>query len=298
MKSFLLSFDVEEFNNPYCIEALFKILKILRKLKIKAIFFITLEYAERIKNNKKLIEELKNHFIGYHGKTHLFPYIYFITDTGEYISALERVIIEERENIDRFKKIFSLSSLNSFRAPGFSFSPVHLEGMRELGFTYDFSTFAFKRPTLLKGIIFYPNSRGSLFITEEKIIKRIRFFLIFLFDLLLKNPVILQWHPFDFVLKGHWMKKEGEKISFSFSLLSEREKRRKFKNLYRFIRIISLLQRAGILFPFSFNLPYNSFKKVNTEKVFLKARYWLLKYWNISPLFLRRHIEDFFKTNT
>lgn len=60
MKSILLSFDVEEFNNIHCINALFKILKILGKFKVKAIFFITLEYGERIKNNQRIMEELKN----------------------------------------------------------------------------------------------------------------------------------------------------------------------------------------------------------------------------------------------
>lgn len=146
-----------------------------------------------------------------------------MTDIEDYKKTIENVIIEERENIDKFRKIFNPVLINSFRAPGFSFTPPHLEGIREIGLIYDFSTLAFKRPTLYKGITFYPNSRGALFIIEKNIMRKIKFFLILLLDILLKNPVILQWHPFDFVLKGQWLKREGDKISFSYTLLPKEE---------------------------------------------------------------------------
>jgi len=167
----LLTFDIEDFINPNAIYALHTLLEMLKKYKIKAIFFITGHMAEKLTNFPDIIDQLKNHEIGFHSSSHsVRPIISEYTDVKSYHQAysisLEREtahinpltgIIEGEGGIYLLQDLFRPKKIEAFRAPGMSWTPPHLEALVNLGIKYDFSSnITAPEPIRYKGITFYP----------------------------------------------------------------------------------------------------------------------------------------------
>jgi peptidoglycan/xylan/chitin deacetylase (PgdA/CDA1 family) len=165
-----------------------RVLQILEKHRLRAMFFITGSVAKELKRFPTVVELLGKHEIGYHSSTHsVKPRIFEYTDIEDYNRAVE--ISKERETstidvetgditgeggINLLRRVFPRANVTSFRAPFLCWSPPHLEALRELGFKYDFSVDFCRSPIFHKGITFYPypiaidNFRNRFFYTEMK----------------------------------------------------------------------------------------------------------------------------------
>ena len=171
-----LTFDVEG-PAPYedlieerTLFILTTILKKLRKNKLKAIFFLPGSVAKTLSNYDELIELLRPHEIGYHSTTHsIRPLIFEYTDVPDHEKAFKISLERETASIHPvtgknvgegglllLKKIFPEKQIVSFRAPFMCWSPPHLEALKSLGISYDFSSSVNDAPFCYKGITFFP----------------------------------------------------------------------------------------------------------------------------------------------
>lgn len=175
-KQVLLTFDVEglpgkeDFITVEIISALYEILKLLEKHDLKAIFFVTGTAAEKIACYPQVLELLNNQEVGYHSSSHsVKPKIFEYTDIKDYEKAVEISRQRETSRIDAFtgsilgpggivylRQIFPKKKIVSFRAPFLSWSPPHLEALRELGCRIDLSTSLSDVPVTHKDITFLP----------------------------------------------------------------------------------------------------------------------------------------------
>ncbi len=139
MKSFLLTFDIEEFDFvksdrlEISYEGLNNLLNLLKNKKIKATFFVTATFCKKYTN---LVKEIsKNNEIASHGYSHEDNY--FSMDDSKFLEALtkSKQILEESTG----KKVIG------FRSP--RLSKVNYKILKQAGFEYD-SSF---HPTYIPG---------------------------------------------------------------------------------------------------------------------------------------------------
>jgi hypothetical protein len=169
-RKIFLTFDVEDFVKDKEISALKRILEILDASEAKGLFFITGHVAEKLVDHPEVVGLLENHEIGYHSTSHsTHPIIVEYTDIEDYNRAVELAAERETSSISsisgeikgpggilHLREVFPRKSILSFRAPGFSWSPPHLEALQKLGIRYDFSASLASGPLLYKGLSFYP----------------------------------------------------------------------------------------------------------------------------------------------
>ena len=176
MRTLNLTFDVEDFVNDASLRALVVILKLLKKYDLRSLFFVTGYMAERLGKYPDILRLLESHEIGYHSSSHsVRPIIPEFTDTRSYSKAFEASLVRETSHINPLtgevegeggikilKETFDNKSVVSFRAPGFCWTPPHLEALQRLGIKYDFSARLRGNGLLpdqkvsFKGIVFYP----------------------------------------------------------------------------------------------------------------------------------------------
>ena len=170
MNSLFLTFDVEDFISENSVPALHHILELLKKYDISALFFITGSIAEKLSNFSKTIELLNDHQIGYHSSGHsIHPTIFEFTDVPRFEEAYQVSLAREGSHINpltgnmegsggiyALKRLFTTKRIVAFRAPGYCWSPPHIEALRTLGITYDFSTKISTCPLNYNNMTFYP----------------------------------------------------------------------------------------------------------------------------------------------
>jgi len=176
MYTLILTFDVEDFMNDASLRALVIILKLLKKYDLRSLFFVTGYMAERLGKYPDILRLLESHEIGYHSSSHsVRPIIVEFTDTRSYSKAIEASLLRETSHINPLtgevegeggikilKETFDKKSIVSFRAPGFCWTPPHLEALQKLGIKFDFSARLHGNGLLpdqkvaFKGIVFYP----------------------------------------------------------------------------------------------------------------------------------------------
>ncbi len=170
MKSFFLTFDTEDFISDNSIPGLHSLLELLKKHELTGLFFITGLMAEKLAHFPKTVDLLNEHQIGYHSSSHsVHPTIFEFTDVASYEEAYQASLFRETAHIDIFtgktdgpgginalKTVFPKKNIVAFRAPGYCWTPPHLEALRTLGITYDFSTNFSIDPVFFHGITFYP----------------------------------------------------------------------------------------------------------------------------------------------
>jgi hypothetical protein len=172
----ILTFDVEDFMNDASTRALVVILKLLRKYDLRSLFFVTGNMAERLGKYPDILRLLDSHEIGYHSSSHsVRPIIPEFTDVESYSKAIEMSLIRETSHINPLtgelegeggirilKETFDNKNIVSFRAPGFCWTPPHLEALQKLGIKFDFSARLYGKGLLrdqkvaFRGIVFYP----------------------------------------------------------------------------------------------------------------------------------------------
>jgi len=170
LHSFFLTFDTEDFISNNSVPGLHKILELLKKHELTAFFFITGNMAEKLSNFPSTVDLLNVHQIGYHSSSHsIHPTLFEFTDVKSYEVAYQSSLMREKAHInpltgaiegpggvEALRALFPNKQISAFRAPGYCWSPPHLDALRTFGITYDFSTNIAIEPIGYRGITFYP----------------------------------------------------------------------------------------------------------------------------------------------
>ncbi|MDH5482947.1 MAG: polysaccharide deacetylase family protein [Candidatus Bathyarchaeota archaeon] len=296
-----LTFDVEDFVNVRSIEALFLILRLLKKYHVRALFFITGHVAERLSSFPQVLDLLGNHEIGYHSSSHsVRPNIFEYTDLESYQDAylisLRRETshinplsgeIEGEGGIKTLRKLFCQKEIEAFRAPGFSWSPPHLEALRSLGFEYDFSTDLSNVPVFHKGTTFFP---FPVLIDWKD---SFNYYKDFFWFVLSREVSVLDFHPDLFVNQSYWdsffprnAPQKGRRQAMLLLLKLEfLLKTIQFLKKAKFVEITPKPNEAKIRLDTT---------RIDVENVLKRIFVAPVTQFNYRPKFLRRHILQFF----
>jgi hypothetical protein len=126
--------------------------------------------AEKLSHFANTVDLLNEHQIGYHSSSHsVHPTLFEFTDVKSYEDAYQTSVIRETAHINpltgeiegsggiyALQKLFPKKQIVAFRAPGYCWTPPHLDAMKTLGITHDFSTNISIDPISYRGITFYP----------------------------------------------------------------------------------------------------------------------------------------------
>ena len=301
-----LTFDVEDFINDRSLDALYHVLKFLAQCRQKALFFITGHMAEKLSRFPRIVDLLEEHEIGYHSTSHsVHPNIFEYTDIESYEDAYQTSLsrevahinplsgtIEGRGGIETLRDVFSSKRIEAFRAPGFSWSPPHLEAVRQLGIKYDFSTNISKPPIKYRGINFFP---FPSFIDSVPLRGLLR-------SVMKKEVAVLDFHP-NFIVNKYWWdsaffsSRNPEKTS-GVSPRTANQVRNMFRKFAKLLRTIQLLKKLkivdsrGELEESEIELDLT---KISITKVYSKITLWPMKQFNYKPRFISSHLSHFFE---
>lgn len=311
MHKLILTFDIEDFINPNSMYALHTVLEMLKKYKLKAIFFITGHIAEKLSNYPEILDLLKSHEIGFHSSSHsVRPVIPEYTDLESYHQAYSISLRRETAHINPLtgkasreggiyflQDLFSDKKIEAYRGPGMSWSPPHLEALVDLGIKFDFSSnITNSEPVCHKGVTFYPYTftqqwEGSLSDYQ-----------CFSSAILKRKIAVFDLHPTLYVNQNMWDSiyykgnpptllqvrerphKETESLFMRFELLLKRI------NLLRHIRLIDVDPNLSAL---SKDLILN---ENSVEKYYRGSMKWSERFFNCNPRFIRAHFDEFFGT--
>jgi peptidoglycan/xylan/chitin deacetylase (PgdA/CDA1 family) len=170
LHSFFLTFDTEDFISENSVPGLHNILELLKKHELSGLFFITGNMAEKLSNFPATVDLLSEHQIGYHSSSHsVHPTIFEFTDVKSFEEAYQTSLIRETAHINpltgaiegsggihALQALFPKKQIVAFRAPGYCWTPPHLDAMKTLGITHDFSTNISIDPISYRGTTFYP----------------------------------------------------------------------------------------------------------------------------------------------
>lgn len=299
-----LTFDVEDSVNIRSIGALHFILKLLRRHNVKALFFITGHVAEKLCFFPEILDLFDAHEIGYHSTCHsVRPNIFEYTDLKSYRDAyaisLKRETahinplsgeIEGRGGFEVLKDLFPRKKVEAFRAPGFSWSPPHLEALASLGVKYDFSTDLSGVPVRYKGITFYPFPTLIDWITASNCKD-------LFYSMLTEKVTVALFHPNLFVNMNYW------DLFFPDSA----PQRTRMKTKYLLLKFEALLKAIKLLQKFKLIETSPALKesktgldpsKVDVERVFENIVSWPTTQFRYKPRYLRSHLLRFFNCNT
>ena len=319
-----LTFDVEgpatyeDFVEERTLFALITILKKLKKNKLRAVFFLPGSVAKILSNYDEIIELLQPHEIGYHSATHsIRPLIFEYTDVPNYKRAFEISLEEETASLNRnvgkrvgegglllLKKIFAQKQIVSFRAPFMCWSPPHLEALKSLGISYDFSSFVSNNPFSYKEITFFPppipldeipnivGYWGKTIPNEHQG----RFQLNLLMSKLLRTPcTVLNMHPARLVFKTrrYYLPKNCKNIP-----------RKSFDVAVRLVIIDLLLKQLNILQEMKLievTPPLENMVKkdppiFDLKEIYARSVRAAKKLFQYQPKFLYSHFEEFFNS--
>ena len=303
----LLTFDCEDFINDRSTFALYRILELLHKYNLKGLFFLTGHMAEKISNFPKTLDLLEDEEIGYHSSAHsVRPTIIEYTDVEDYEYArqisLKREIsyinpltgeLEGNGGLNLLRALFPNKKITSFRAPGLSYSPPHLEALSELGIRFDFSTNLSKVPIYYENLTFYPYP--NVFDT----IKLSSYASIFK-SLIKAHLVVLDFHPNYFVNSKYWDSiyfQGNPKKLFPVQARSWKETRTILKNFELLLRRLSYFEKKGML-EITPTFERGKRKQIFTKECIMKSYQssirWAMKYLGYNPKFIWNHFEKFF----
>jgi peptidoglycan/xylan/chitin deacetylase (PgdA/CDA1 family) len=167
-----LTFDTEDFISRNSVPGLHNILELLKKHELSGLFFITGNMAEKLSSFPATVDLLREHQIGYHSSSHsVHPTLFEFTDVESYEEAFQTSLIRETSHINpltgaiegsggiyALRALFPKKQIFAYRAPGYCWTPPHLDALKTLGITHDFSTNISIEPISYHGITFYPFS--------------------------------------------------------------------------------------------------------------------------------------------
>lgn len=311
-----LTFDCEDFVNDRSVCALYYILKLLHQYHVRGLFFLTGHLAERISRLPEILDLLKDEQIGYHSSAHsVRPIIIEYTDVENYALARQFSLERETRHINPItgelegkgglillRNLFPNKKITSFRAPAFSYSPPHLEALKELGISFDFSATLSPRPINFKDITFYPfpmlfDALNPLFCASACAREIHRY--------LAKSPFsVLGFHPDYFVNSGQW-------DSMYFSGNPERlytVQARKWKETRLFLRRFELLLKilgyaeskglCEVTPAFEEGERKGKIESRTVIKNYQKSLRWGTEKFGYKPRFMLNHYMEFFDMHT
>jgi hypothetical protein len=200
---------------------------------------------------------------------------------------------EGKGGILLFKNLFPNHHVISFRAPGFCWSPPHLEALKDLGIQFDFSSCLSPIPVSYGGITFYP------FPTLIDIINPLRYRLI-LRSLLKYRFVVLDFHPHYFVNLNLWdlaYFSGNPKRLIQVKARGWKDTKAILRKFELFLKHFGSLQKKGMLtitpsLEKSRNEPM--FTMERTMKSYRSSVSWVQNTLGYNPKFLREHFNKFF----
>jgi len=275
----------------------------LRKYNVKALFFITGHVAEKLGFFPEILDLLQAHEIGYHSTCHsVRPNIFEYTDLKSYrdayVISLKRETahinplsgdIEGRGGIEVLRDLFPQKKIEAFRAPGFSWSPPHLEALASLGIKYDFSANLSRIPVRYKGITFYPFPTLIDWITPSHCKD-------FFYSVLTERITVLLFHPNLFVNQNYWdlffPKPAPQRTTMQTIYLLL-----KFEALLKVIKLLQKFKLIEVSQELKESRTELDTSKIDVEKVFEKIVSWPMTQFNYKPRFLRSHLLEFFGCN-
>lgn len=306
-RTLFLTFDVEDFVNDRSIKALHRILEILKRNKLEALFFITGHMAEKLVGHEEILDLLSEHQIGYHSSSHAVrPTILEYTDVEDYAKArLESIrretshinpltgSIEGRGGIDSLRELFPDQSIKAFRAPDYAWSPPHLQALTDLGVYFDFSTRLFPEPAAFKGINFYPYPIYHYW-------NRMGVYRVLLSALPSRRTIVLNFHDWYFVNVDAWNRCYTNGNPEVLTLTKARslgEMRRMFSTFESFIRNVKALSRTNLIEVTPQLRLLSDHALVGRDNVMKQCNQmaeWCKRYYHYEPRNLRKHFEEFF----
>jgi len=318
MHKTILTFDVEgppgreDFLVHEEIGIFARLLRLLEKYQLKALFFIPGTIAEKLASYPEVLELFRGHEIGYHSSSHsIKPRIFEYTDVKSYEKAVQ--ISLERETsrinpfngkikgeggIERLREIFPEKDITSFRAPFWCWSPPHLEALRELGIKSDFSDTEISGvPLFYRGLIFFSNSiliddfQSKLVLFKETFSRRAS----------KKGVVILMMHPSMILIKPEeplYTRYSNPFNPFQIKLRGPVGIESKFFQLELILYSLGLFQKAKLTKVDTFidgNDGYLNPKTADIEKIYQKSIWAPAKIFRYNPKYLRSHFCHFFE---
>lgn len=308
MRKVILTFDTEDFISNSSIQCLDLILDRLKKYELNALFFISAHMAEKLVNFPTLVDKLMAHEIGYHSSSHsVYPRIFEFTDVENYDLAYKESIIRETSHIDpitgeiqgrggiyALQDLWPQKKIKSFRAPGLCWSPPHIEALRTLGISFDFSANISPEPVFHKGVTFYPYPSFQFWRWNRYFIR------LFLRGLFRQPVVVALFHPDLFINQVNWdsiyWKSPPKKL-----LPAPKLDYCKFKTLFRsfdlFFKRIRHIEKMRFL-DLKPNLVQSqktiNLTKVNVQMVYERSVNWAKQYYSYEPKYLENHFLTFF----
>jgi hypothetical protein len=305
-RTVFLTFDVEDFVNDRSTKALHRVLEMLNRNELDALFFITGHMAEKLVGYKETFNLLSDQQIGYHSSSHsVRPTILEYTDIPDYNEAREESkrresshinpltgAVEGKGGINVLREQFPEDPVKAFRAPDYCWSPPHLQALTDLGIEFDFSTKLFSEPAAFKGITFYPFPTCH-FWGRSVYLNLFR-------PLLSKQTLVLNFHDWHFVSAEAWnhiyLNGNPEKL-YATSPRGGEEVMKMFSTFELFIGQIRALQRAGLVEvtpKLERRSVHPSLDRANVTRLCSDLVAWYRREYHYQPKFLHRHFEKFF----
>lgn len=318
MSKLFLTFDCEDFINPRPPLALNRILELLQQYELKAIFFLTAHMCEKLTSFTKILDLLEEHEIGYHSASHsVHPNIFEYTDIEDYQTAYRISLERETARINPLtgepegrggflflKETFKTKKIVSFRAPGFCWSPPHLEALEKLGIQFDFSANLSRIPIHYKKLTHYPLPiSGHAFAPRHtSFSKRMLDKCSFFASLVVFRYAVLNTHPRNFV-NADWdtiYYNGNPKQLCMVQPYSWKETKDTFQGLELFLKRISFLAKKRILEvtpPLQKGMSKEYFTKEDILRSYRRSIKWAQKSFNYKPRFLLKHFFKYFNIN-
>lgn len=306
MVKVFLTFDCEDFINQRSVYALNRLLELLQRYNLKAIFFLTGHMCEKLRSFPRILTLLEEHEIGYHSTSHsVHPNIFEYTDVENYKAAYHISLKREQSRINPLtgeiegrggflllKDLFPNKKIVAFRAPGFCWSPPHLEALEKLGIRFDFSTCLSRTPIRYKKITFYPFPIGGYrFMSMRPWV-----------SLLISHNAVLMSHPRNLV--KHYNDADWDSIYCTgnpkrlYTVQNCWEERQgALESFELFLKTTSFLAKKGMLQitpPLQEGIDKTRFTKEDVLRSYRRSINWAESLFNCTPKFLLRHFFKYF----
>lgn len=313
MQRVYLTFDVEDAINDPSFQALQTVLELLKMANLKGLFFITGDVGSKLFDSKGIVSMLAEHEIGYHSSSHsVRPTIFEYTDVPNYQEAVQASLeressrinpltgrIEGRGGLWNLRELFPDKKILSFRAPGFCWSPPHLEALKKLGIRYDFSANLSRKKITFNGITFYPYPLMLVPPEGEEPLRRSVQRRIFR-RILSNRMIIFAMHPQSLLNAEPW-----DSIYFHANPISlTRVKQKTCKevskctsDLAKFLMELSFLHKVGIINVSNLLEQTNQHLQLSENVIsnsYHTATEWPIRFFGYHPKFLRMHFSKFF----
>ena len=303
-----MTFDTEDFVSTNSTIILKRILEALETYDFEAVFFLTGHIAEKLENFPTVVDMLAEHQIGYHSSGHtVHPTIFEFTDVEDYEQAYKNSIQRETSHINpltgemegkggilTLKRLFHRKQIRAFRAPGHCWTPPHVEAMRTLGITFDFSSNVSSNPVNFKGINFYPHPIMGQW--EG----RLSNYRVLAISLARKRLSIVTLHPSLLVNKNDWDSifwGMNPKFLTQPHSRSPQETKMLLRNFNLLLRQVVELRKMRLIETkplFAESKRHLVVTRSDVEKYYQQSMMWALKQ-NYRPKYLLNHFLKFFE---